>query len=236
MIDFIWLIKDLFACSFDLQQWVNHRYKDPNIVFVRRDTTDHIVTTEGLKFGLEGCEEMGDLMTEYRFEDIRPDDIVLDLGANVGGFAIRAAQKAKHVYAVEPLFYKELEENIARNGMGDKITVFRTAIGNGQTIKLKYRDHESLVETRSLKQIREMIPDKVTFLKVDIEGAEWGIFPADFCGIPRIEFEAHGGDNSCMPVDKKLLYFLKDNWRCEETHKKIPYDSFWIHAYPKEGT
>lgn len=232
--DFIWMIKDLFACQFDLQEWVNHRYKNPNIVFLRRDATSHVVSKEGLKFGLEGVEELGDLMTEYEFGDISKDDIVLDLGANVGGFSIRAAQKAKHVYAVEPLFYRELYENIALNNMEDKITIIRRAIGNGEQIPLKYRDHAETVETLPLKDLLASIPEPVTFLKVDIEGAEWGINPREFANIPRIEFEAHGGDNSCMPVNPAVTDYIRKYWDTSETHKKIPYDSYWIHAYPRK--
>ncbi len=233
--DFVWMIKDLFACGFDLQEWVNHRYRNPNIVFVRRDATEYVVSKEGLKFGLEGVEELGDLMTEYEFGDICKDDIVLDLGANVGGFAIRAAQKAKHVYAVEPLFHTELKENIERNDMSDKVTILNTAIGDGSTIPLKYRDHASNVGTLRLSALLKSIPEKVTFIKVDIEGAEWGIDPVDLSGIPRIEFEAHGGDNSCMPVNPAVTDYIKANWDVTETHKKIPYDSYWIHAYPKKA-
>lgn len=231
--DFVWMIKDLFACKFDLQEWVNHRFRNPNIVFLRRDATSYVVSKEGLKFGLEGVEELGDLMTEYEFSDISRDDVVLDLGANVGGFSIRAAQKAKHVYAVEPLFYKELAENIALNHMENKITIVRRAIGNGDKIPLKYRDHEEIVETISFQNLLEILPEPVTFLKVDIEGAEWAITPEEFAGIPRIEFEAHGGDNSCMPVNPAVTDYIRENWNTSETHKKIPYDSYWIHAYPQ---
>jgi len=233
--DVIWLIKDLFACKGNMQEWMNHRFRNDNIVMIRRDTTDHIVTTEGLKFGLEGCEEFGDLMTEYEFDDLGPDDIVLDLGANVGGFAIRAAQLAKHVYAVEPLFWKELKDNILRNNMVDKITVIPRAIGyRDLVIDLQYRDHKAKVSTLPLRTLLADIPEKVTFLKVDIEGAEWGIDPVEFDGIPRIEFEAHGGDNSCMLVNPLVTDYLRKNWDTSETHKDIPYDSYWIHAYPRK--
>jgi len=49
--------------------------------------------------------------------------VVLDLGANVGCFTLRAAQKAKHVYAVEPLYTDELVSNIALNEIPDKVSV-----------------------------------------------------------------------------------------------------------------
>jgi len=229
--DIIWMLKDLYACKGDLQTWINHRYKDDDVVMVRRSTTKYITTTEGLKFTLAGVSELGDMMDEYEFDDITSDDIVLDLGANVGGFSIRAAQKAKHVYAVEPLFYRELEENIALNGMQDKITVLKCAIGtDGNKIALSYRDHHDVVPTHTLSRIRSTIGVPVTFLKVDIEGAEWGIDPKEFDGIPRIEFEAHGGDNSCMPVNKELIKYLNSNWIVTETHKWVVYESYWIHA------
>jgi FkbM family methyltransferase len=225
----IWILKDLYACKGDLQVWVNRRFKDDDIVMVRRTTTDHVVTTEGLKFRLQGQSELGDLMTEYEFDDLTKDDIVLDLGANVGGFAIRAAQKARHVYAVEPLFYKELEDNIALNKMQDKITILRLGVGYGEEIQLKYHDKKEIVKTYTLPEILKMT-GRITFLKVDIEGAEWTIKPEHLGGIDRIEFEAHCGTNSCLTVNKDLIEYIKKNWRTTETRKRFGDNSFWIHA------
>ena len=231
--DIIWILKDLYACKGDLQTWVNRRFKDEDIVMVRRSTMDHVVTTEGLKFHLQGQSELGDLMTEYEFDDITKDDIVLDLGANVGGFAIRAAQKARHVYAVEPLFYKELEDNIALNKMQEKITILRLAVGYGEEIQLKYHDKKETVKTYTLPEILKMT-GRITFLKVDIEGAEWTIKPGHLDSIDRIEFEAHCGTNSCMMVNKDLIEYIKKNWRTTETHKRFGDNSFWIHASKRD--
>ena len=42
-------------------------------------------------------------VAEYWFSDILPGDKVLDIGANVGGFCIRAARMGSQVTAVEPV-------------------------------------------------------------------------------------------------------------------------------------
>jgi FkbM family methyltransferase len=235
--DVIYILKDLLACKGDIQMWINHRYKDDDMVMVRRSVIKYVETTEKLKFTLEGVAELGDMMDEYKFDDITSDDVVLDLGANVGGFSIRAAMKAKHVYAVEPLFYRELKENIALNGMQDKITVLTCAIGvvgdRGNSIELSYRDHHERVTTHTLSAIRNVIGVPITFLKIDIEGAEWTINPKEFDGIPKIEFEVHYGNNTCMPVNQKVLDYIKENWITEENHKWTSYDSYWIHARKK---
>ena len=248
MIDIHWLISDLIACRFNLQTWVNHRFKNNNIVMVSRKTTDHIVTIDGLKFHLDGIDELIDFTGEYQFNDITSDDIVLDLGANIGLFTIPAAARAKHVYAVEPLYWRELDANIVLNGMQDKITVNRGALGYGNYfhpgintfvnrtfVNLKYRDRsDHNIPTYNVKEYIEMAGGKVDFLKVDVEGAEWSIHPQDLDMVPRIEFEAHGGKNSCMPVNEKLVKYLRDNWNVNITSKEVAYNSYWIHAYPKE--
>ena len=53
----------------------------------------------------------------YDFSDIRRDDKIIDLGANIGGFAIAASHKVcKYpVMAIEPLRYKYLVNNININ-------------------------------------------------------------------------------------------------------------------------
>ena len=54
---------------------------------------------------------------EYRFSDIGKDDIVVDIGANVGAFCIRAAYYSDNVYAIEPVTYETLQKNIILNGV-----------------------------------------------------------------------------------------------------------------------
>ena len=69
---------------------------------------------------------------EYWMEDIRADDRVLDIGANIGAFCIRAAKMSRHVAAVEPVTADLLEANIAMNGVN--VRVFRAALGDGSLV------------------------------------------------------------------------------------------------------
>jgi len=54
-------------------------------------------------------------------EDIREDDHILDIGANIGAFCIRAAKKSSHVSAVEPFTTDILNTNITLNGVDIKV-------------------------------------------------------------------------------------------------------------------
>jgi hypothetical protein len=127
-------------------------------------------------------------VTEYRFDDIRPDDIVLDIGANVGGFCIRAAQKAGHVTAVEPVTLNPLRENIRRNNV--PVQVIAGALGNGKPEEICWDNCRIVSPTYPLRALIAM-SGGCDFLKCDCEGAEWLINPGDLRDIRRIEMELH---------------------------------------------
>ena len=61
---------------------------------------------------------------------LRPGDLVFDVGANHGFFACRAAWKGARVQAFEPdpRLLPLLRENVAANGLADRITVHAGAI------------------------------------------------------------------------------------------------------------
>lgn len=232
VLDIITILKDLYYCGFDLQLWINHRFQDPTKIILEKSVTKYIVTPEELKFFPFGSNTLFQVISEYRFEDLKPDDIVLDLGANIGAFSLRAAKKCKHVYAVEPLYTDELNANIALNNLQDKITVIPCGVGRGDKIPIRYQDREKIIQTYPLSEILTMA-GKISFLKCDIEGAEWSIRPEDLSGISRMEFEVHQGRDSCMPENLQLLEYIRRNWRTETDAKTIQYQGCYIHAYPK---
>lgn len=233
MIDVKTILTDLYY-SESLQDWINHRFQDPSKMIIEKSVVRSIVTPEGLQFYPFGTEILYQVLWEYRFDDLKPTDIVLDLGANIGGFSLRAALKCKHVYAVEPLYTEELRANIALNGMQGKITVFPVGIGNGSKIPIRYQGREKTIQTYPLSEILKLT-GQITFIKCDIEGAEWTINPEDIAAIPRMEFEVHRGKDSCMPEKPELLAYINEHWNTVTSDKRRVNPGCYIHAYPKKA-
>lgn len=131
---------------------------------------------------------------EYNMDDILPTDIVLDLGATGGGFTLQAARKAKHVFAVEPLYADLLKKNVKINNY-ENITVLEYALGNTSKGFLSYGyplpSITKEVDFVSLKNIINMCGGHIDFLKCDSEGGEWSIKTEELKGIRRIEMEVH---------------------------------------------
>lgn len=66
-------------------------------------------------------------------ESFGPDDVFVDIGANIGLYSVYAARMTGcRVYAIEPeaLNYAELSKNIFVNGLNDRITAFCCAISD----------------------------------------------------------------------------------------------------------
>jgi SAM-dependent methyltransferase len=141
---------------------------------------------------------------EYRFDDIRPDDRVLDIGANVGGFCIRAARIGGHVTAVEPVTTPLLLENIRANNVS--VQVIAGALGNGKPAEICWDDCRVVTSTYPLKDLITM-SGGCDFLKCDCEGAEWLINPCELRNVRRIEMEIHTPPIS-GPPDPALLDYI----------------------------
>jgi hypothetical protein len=152
------------------------------------------------KYGLyfvnyHGNSGIDDVFSDYRFNDIRRDDIVLDIGANVGAFSLFVSRMVKHVYAVEPMLTDILKQNVLLN-KANNITVLDEALGKGM-LKIPWIGCEPrMMIGISLGDLIKMCTcgGYVDFLKMDCEGAEWSIEPHELAGIRRIEAEIHNFD------------------------------------------
>jgi FkbM family methyltransferase len=132
----------------------------------------------------------------FVYKRLKPGDVVLDLGANAGLYtliAARAVGQTGHVYAFEPdaRALQLLRHNIAINDLAN-VTVIDAAVSDvtGEASFAEARDtalssfadigreDQQIVEWRTVKTIRlddaitqYKIPP-VTFIKMDVEGAE----------------------------------------------------------------
>ncbi|HJX56851.1 MAG TPA: FkbM family methyltransferase [Methanoregula sp.] len=140
---------------------------------------------------------------EYRFDDLTPHDRVIDIGANVGAFCIRASCYSSNVVAVEPVTAALLRKNIRLNDV--PVRVIEAALGDGREIKVSWDDREVTSPSFPLTTIIDMAGG-CDFLKCDCEGAEWLINPPDLAGIRRIEMELHTPPISGPPNSLLLDY------------------------------
>jgi FkbM family methyltransferase len=144
---------------------------------------------------------------------VRPGDIVLDIGANIGTFSVYAAAVcgASRVLSLEPFpdNYRMLCKNVEQNGLRNVTCVNEAAAGNRgrRTMGLHLVDcgshslvtgsfeHTIEVECCTLGDIFERFSlAKIDYLKMDCEGAEYEILEnagSRLQQIRRISMETH---------------------------------------------
>jgi FkbM family methyltransferase len=120
---------------------------------------------------------------KFIMKSIKNSKVFIDVGANIGGYAIRAAKYCK-VYAIEPFprNYKILKINEKLNNV--KINSFNIAAGNkNEKVKLYYTprkwDEPSIKQEQNyfveveMKPLDEIINEEsIDLMKIDVEGAE----------------------------------------------------------------
>jgi len=112
--------------------------------------------------------------------DLRPGDLFIDVGANIGSYAIWAAELGAEVIALEPAedTFALLEENVALNGY--PITTIRAAAGAASGIArfTTGRDSVNRLHHEGSAEIMMMTIDSivqnrlVAGMKIDVEGFE----------------------------------------------------------------
>lgn len=191
---------------------------------VRAKTNDRIIFNQNF------------LQSEYFASgfEIKGNDVVIDIGAHIGFFSIYAASKAKNgkVYAFEPapdnleMLRKNIELNklnnvkivnaaiAAEEGVRDFILYPRSHAANSFVYSATEEKNIIKVATVNLGKFveRENI-NRIDFLKIDSEGAEYeilfGLRPDEFRKIKKISMEYHEMDERRNV--KTLAAFLEQN-------------------------
>jgi len=186
--DIPYILKDLISTK-NLQQWINNRFKDDSKIIIEKDYFKGLITKDDLVFNMSNnILTIEEVYKYYQFDDIRRDNIVIDIGANIGAFSILASKFSDHVYAIEPITVEELRANILLNNA--KVNVIERALGNGDIITVQWGMVKKDMETMTLSQIIDLCGG-CDFLKCDCEGGEWYIRKEEIKGIRAIEMEYH---------------------------------------------
>ena len=161
-------------------------------VFLRSDIIADYWVFEGLFFA-----------DEYYPIRTRKDDVVLDVGANIGIFTLKVAKKVRRVISVEPepQNFSILSKNIMTNNFSN-VTLLNLAVsdkyevvhfqGTGGTAEVSTTG--TAVNAQPLDMILDKLGNpKITILKMDIEGYEGKVLSAfnKYDTIKQIVIETH---------------------------------------------
>jgi len=181
-------------------------------------------------------------MLDWIDENLRDDDVLFDVGANVGIYSVYAALRNTKaiVYAFEPEYsnLNQLKQNIINNSLQSNITPFSIALGDNTGINyLQIQDITPgsalhTVSTESLKKTQtghdvvwkegiacftiddlcEMTGIKPNLIKIDVDGNETEIL--------------NGGENTFRNKDLRSVFIEIDpkQRQCENILKSYGFD------------
>jgi FkbM family methyltransferase len=199
-------------------------YKGQKIPLIVRPETQDEPMAAGEIFGRDYYRKYGNL-------EINPGDIVVDLGANIGAFSVLSSLcGASRVYAVEA--HPETLEILKKNVADYPVSVIEAAVmgeadenavmylcndikGTGShTLVLNQNNDPAgfqkiTVRATTLDRIiEENNLERIDFLKVDIEGAEYEVIEKSkrLKIVRQISFEWHHGVINFCRLVSYLLY------------------------------
>lgn len=162
-----------------------------NMVCIPYDITS--VPFTFLDFGSYDMEE-----TKFLFDIVKDNDVVLDIGANLGWYTLNWLKKAKDVavYSFEPMpdIFNRLIQNLVLNGqqiknafnfglsnVNDEIDFFFDTERCGASSMINLRGTDKTVNVKcTVKRLDDVFPslgvDRLDFIKCDVEGAEKLVF------------------------------------------------------------
>jgi len=165
--------------------------------------------------------------------EIGPDDTVIDVGGNIGAFAVTACRAAPNgwviTYEPEPGNAELLRQNLDRNHCRNVTVVNAAVSGRGGVLSLHlnpdnsgghsiHRNHGGPTLTVPAIALRDLFDDhgveRCDFLKMDCEGAEYDILyslpRAYYLRIRRIVLEYHGDPKTKRELADGLIRHLTE--------------------------
>lgn len=173
----------------------------------------------------------------HEFEDmvfllhlLRPNDLFIDIGANIGSYTILAsAEVGANTIAVEPIpqTFEHLTQNIKLNNIGDKATALNIGLGKEKGVLefTKTHDTGNHVATDTDKDVIKVNVDTLDnilegktplLLKIDVEGFETEVLKGavktlDSPGLKAIIIELNGAGDRYGFDDNDIHLLLLAN-------------------------
>jgi len=158
----------------------------------------------------------------------RSDQVILDVGANIGLFTLYAARQAPdaRIFAVEPFpaTFERLQQTVCDHSLRERVTCVNKAVMGDSGVYLM-RDVALPSQQRGVTALKQGVAgaqvhgttlselmqacrlDRIDLLKMDIEGSEYPALlatPLPVLGrIGRIALEYHG---HCSPYSKQQIF------------------------------
>jgi FkbM family methyltransferase len=160
----------------------------------------------------------------YRFwKDVKENDVVLDIGASVGAYAISILdQKPQKIYCVEPS--KKLLSALSKNcSNNDALVCINHGIVDNPDDKINIFGGEEEFTGITFKELVEKYSiDHINFMKVDCEGGEYNIFKDENINFLKnnvdfIAMEVHLNYSGCREKFKNF----RDNYLTQFKDYKV---------------
>ena len=201
-------------------------YKNSDII---SNNTFKVIGTDNSLFYIDNnLSTIIEVENEYQYSDIRPTDIVMDIGACIGGFSLKVSDLVSKVYAIESVMTETLQNNINLNNK-QNITIIEALLGNGLT-KATWNNKTEYKFGLSLTELIDIAGGHIDFLKMDCEGAEHCILPEELSNIRRIEAEIHNFDQNGKSHDFNSFEKMLNSANFEYTKNITSRGQMMIHA------
>lgn len=149
------------------QRYINHHTNSDIIVIPATD--DYTIYDNGFFYKLDAnVRSISEVKRDYDCRGLSKNDVLLDIGANIGSVSIPMSKKVKKVYAVEPLWTDQLRKNIELNDIKN-IEVLECGLGE-HDCEVTYEKRTKNIKCLSLTKIIELCVEPPTFIKIDCEG------------------------------------------------------------------
>jgi len=195
---------------------------------------------------------LAEVFVRRRYGTVDRFRTIVDVGANVGSFAVYAAQSSPRArilcYEPEEENFQRLKKHLSINGLEGRVNAFQSAVGssigprklalsvsqcNAFDDRRKGASHQVVACTTLQGIRREHALDSLDLLKMNCEGAEYEILGAcsraDYDGILNIRLEYHNLDGVSRNGESVRRHLEARGYRIERFTRRLA-DSGFIWA------